>query len=325
MKTLDFQKRLLSASYIKQHWLFLKLVGKYADFSHQLVHVDRSLKEPFIVNTFQFDKFKEISLIPVDYPSRIISIRNLPSLHYFTMANVKILTHAISLLVNSHEMLVRRCTDAVLQTFDVMDFRIKMLALQFLLEETVHQNADYCRTIVQLLLQCFDSINTRIDQWNVTENVNEFDKTLAQFLCNDSILSKFCEVTDDCVKIFDFCLAIIELRRDIRGSSYEHLIESSHRRLCSILKKHISPSLIRKVDNFISSKQKISKGSLELLEYCVLEECRYADGMYNWDFGCEMAEEILKQCDLCERTDDIGGKTNLILHFSFKILPSTPL
>lgn len=274
--------------------------------------MERPLKEPFIVSTFQFDKFKEMSLIPTDYPSRVVSIRNLPSLHYFTMANVKILTHAISLLVNSHEVLVRRCTDAVLQTFDVMDFSIKMLALQFLLEETVHQNSDYCRSIIQLLLQCFDSINTRIDQWNVADNVNEFDRTLTQFLCDDSILSTFCEVTNDCVKMFDFCLALIERRREIRSSSYEHLIESSHRLLCSILKDHISPSLIRKVDGFISNKQKISKSSVELLEYCVLEECRYADGIYNWNYGSEMAEEILGQCDRLERADDIGGMGDLI-------------
>ncbi|KAG4077877.1 hypothetical protein HA402_013811 [Bradysia odoriphaga] len=311
LKTLHFQKRLLSASYIKQHWLFLKLVDRYAEFSHQLVHVDRSLKEPFIVTTFQFDKFKEISLIPTDYPSRVISIRNLSTLHYFTMANVKILTHAISLLVNSHEVLVRRCTDAVLQTFDVMDFHIKMLALQFLLEETVHQNSDYCRAVIQLLLQCFDSINTRIDQWNVAENVNDFDETLTQFLCDDCIHSKFCEKTDDCAKIFDFCLALLERRREIRGSHYEHLIESAHRRLCSILKKHISPSLIRKVDDYISNMQSLSKYSLALLEYCVLEECRYADGMYNWVFGCEMAEKILGQCDRAERTDNVSENLNL--------------
>lgn len=310
-KALDFQKRLLSASYIKQHWLFSKLVAKYVDFAIQLASVDRMLKEPFIVNTFQFDKFKETSLIPDDYPSRIISINSLASLNFFATANVKILTHAVSLLVNSDERLMKQCTEAVLQSFDVMDFYIKTLAIKFLIEETVHQNSDYCRAVTQLLLQSFDAINSRIDQWNVAEDVNEFDKTLTQFLSSEKILLNFCEVTDDCAKVFDFCLALIERRRDIRGANYEHLIASSYKRLRIILRKHQTPSLTLKMNEFIIKKQNLTKESFRLLEYCVLAECKTAESIYTWEFGSELLEKILGQCSRADGTQEVRGKLQM--------------
>lgn len=297
-KTLDFQKRLLSASFIKQHWLFLKLTDKYVNFAIQLAHVDQSLKEPFIVNTFQFDKFNETSLIPEDFPSRIISITSLSTLHFFAMGNVKILTHAISLLENSYEMIVNKCTEAVLQSFDVMNFLVKTLALKFLIEEIVHHN--YCRSVTQLLLQSFDTINKRIDQWNVAEDVHEFDKTLIQFLCDKRILLKFCEVTDDCAKVFDFCLGLVERRRETRGANYEHLIASAHQRLRTILMTHLTPALILKVNEFVVEKQNVTEANLQLLEYCVLEECKTADSVYTWAFGCELVENVLCQCDRAE-------------------------
>lgn len=312
-KTLVFQKRLLSAGYVKQRWLFLKLIEKYADFAIQLANVDPSLKEPFIVNTFQFDKFKETSLIPDDFPVRIISINRPSSLHFFAMANIQLLTHAISLLEDTNNLLMKRCTGAVLQSFDVMDFHIKTLALKFLMEETIHHNSDYCRVVTQLLLQCFDTLNSRIDQWNVAEDVHEFDKTLIGLLCDEKILSNFCEVTDDCAKIFDFCLALIQRRREIRGANYEHLIASSYRRLRIILKEHLTPTLILKINEFIIKNHNITTDSLQLLEYCVLAECKTADSAYIWAFGCELAEEILNQCDSAEGMVEIRGKSDFYL------------
>lgn len=306
---MEFQKRLLSAGYIKQHWLFLRLTEKYVDFAIQLANVDPSLKEPFIVKTFQFDKFMETSLIPADFPSRVITIRNLSSLHYFAMANIKILTHAVSLLVNSDELLMKKCTGAVLQCFDVMDFRIKTLALKFLIEETVHRNYDYCRAVTQLLLQSFDTLNSRIDQWNVAEDVNEFDRILSQFLCDERNLSNFCELTDDCAKLFDFCLALIERRRDIRGSNYEHLIAASYQRLRVILMKHLTTSLTLRINEFVVKNQNITTESLKLLEYCVLDECKAADSSFTWAFGCELLEDILNQCECAQGMEEIRGES----------------
>lgn len=310
-KTLDFQRRLLSACYIKQNWLFLKLVERYADFAIQLTQIDRSLNEPFIVDTFRFDKFKETSLIPNDYPQRIVAIRNRSSLHFFAMANLKILIHAISLPVNSYrsyEKLVKWCTEAALRSFDVMDFKIKTLALQFLLEVTIHCSVDYCRPVTQLLLRSFIAINSRIDYWNVTDSVNEFDGTLSQFLDNDKIVSSFCEVTDDCAKIFDFCLALTERRRRIGSANYQRLIATSHRRLRCILKTHLTPSLGGKVYEFVFKAQGLTRESLDLLECCVLEECKAAGAAYVWHVGCEQAEEILCQCYSCDHVDKIRGK-----------------
>lgn len=307
---MDFQKSLLSASYIKQHWLFLKLVEKYAMFSVQLTQVDRALKEPFVVTTFQFDKFKETLLIPNDYPSRIVSIKNLSSLHFFAMANIKILTHAVSLLSNSNEPLVKRCMDGVLHSFDVMDFRIKTQALKFLLEGTVHCNSRYGSSITQLLLQSFEAVNSRLNHWNVVvDDVNDFDKTLTQFLCDERILTNFCDTTDGSGKVFDFCLALIDQRREFRSANFERLQAACYQRMNIVLMKHISPTLIQKVNEFIIRKQTITKESLDLLEYCVLEECKTADKVYVWEFGCELTEDILCECDRSTSVDGVQGMT----------------
>lgn len=308
-KTLVFQKRLLSAGYVKQHWLFLKLIEKYADFAIQLANVDPSMKEPFIVNTFQFDKFKDTLLIPDDFPVRVISINSPSSLHFFAMANIQLLTHAMSLLEDFDKPLMKRCTDAVLQSFDVMDFHIKTLALKFLVQETVHHNSDHCRAVTHILLQSFDTLDSRIDQWNVAEDVHEFHETLIQFLCDDRVLTNVCEVTDDCAKIFDFCLALIKRRRDIRAGNYEHVIAASYQRLRIILKEHLTPSLILKVNEFIIKNRYITTESLQLLEYCVLDECKTADSVWTWAFGCELTEEFLNQCDCADRVAEIKGKT----------------
>lgn len=293
----------------------MKLIEKYVDFTIQLANVDVSFKQPFIVDGFEFDKFKEMLLIPEDWPPRVISINNLQTLHFFAAANIKILTHAISLLVNSDERLLKRCTGAVLQSFDAMDFSIKILTLKCLLEEKAHDNSDNCRVITQLLLQNFETLNNRIDQWNVVDEVDEFDKVLIQFLCDEKILLNFCEVTDDCEKTFDFCLALIERRREIRGENYEHLIVASYRCLRIILMKHITLPLINKINQFVVKNRNISKDSLQLLEYCVFEECKTNDSVYAWNFACELAVEILDQCDSAEGVGEIRGKIFLFFHF----------
>ncbi|KAJ6637162.1 Serine/threonine-protein kinase ATR [Pseudolycoriella hygida] len=313
-KTIEFQKRLLSASYIKQHWLFLKLTDKYVDLATQLANTDPSLKRPFIVNTFVFDKFMETSLIPDDYPSRVISIKNVSTLHFFAMANIKILTHAISLLVNCNEEYLKACSRAVCLCFDVMNFRIKTLALRFLIKETIHHNADFCRAVTQLLVRSFDAVNSHIDQWNVTDDVNEFDDTLIQFLSDRNILTNFCEVPDDCAKTFNFCLRLIKNRREIRGTNYENLIASSYGRLRAILVKHSTPSFNININEFVLKEKNFSKESLQLLECCVLETYKADASIDSWEFGCELTDDILNQCYHAEKIEDTREKLTLFRH-----------
>lgn len=283
------------------------------DFTTQLANADFSLKQPLVVDLFQNDKFNETSLIPADYPQRTILIKNLATLHFFAMYNVKILTHAITLIADAHEDLTRRCTAAVLQSFDVMDMPIKMLSLQFFLEQMGHEDSEYCRVGTRILLQSFETIDKCIMHWKIHDQEHEFVTALVRFLSEEKKLAKFCETTDDCDRLFDFCFDLIERKQEIRSRDYGDLITGAYRCLRNILKKHITSPQIDKVKHFVVEKQNVTIANLLLMEYCVLKECKINNSLYTWTFGCELAEEILNRLERAGTSDEINGEYCFLL------------
>lgn len=165
-KVVGLQNEMLTASYVKQRWLFALILQNYVLLVRELL-TDLDLEKlPHHIRAMHSNYAPSSALDPT---MTRIEVKSATVRNSLLESCVKLITHVLPLIVNSDEDLFEQCTHSILLVFDYSNLPLKTQAIHFFSKtfrrRIPSHSSSFLGSLVHKLLQGVHIIRQQIMVW----------------------------------------------------------------------------------------------------------------------------------------------------------------
>lgn len=283
----DAQLKILSASYLKQRWLFDKLLMKYIQFT-------RSLAEPascdHLNNTQIFKGAYDLTTIKADCKWNEIILVNAEVQNSLLENNVKLLNAMITIISKTDNQLECACTESVVHAFQNGILPVKTMCIRYFKKIcdriTIRTDLNLL-PVLRIALEQTIIIYSQLELWRRNAVIKECDihnfYRAASNLFGIRELAHYFTSTADRQIMLRICLSLITERTSDESEFRNKFIQSVHRFTVNLLQSSTSDEHIEDVMALFDINTKLSPIIMQLFEYCTLnalKECNIDNNLF---------------------------------------------
>lgn len=328
---MDLQQEILSASFMKQRWLFDAIVTKYIECIKNLTKFQISTSQKGDTpQAISIDVFKDteysIAQINPKYEYKQILIKSSQIQNALLMHLIKLLTHSMCLLARNKVSFLKSSLDSILHTFDTMNLSIKCLCIQFItksVRKCIISEDDlvtYLGTVIKRTLKGIFYIIQNLNKW-LTEkcisngDVERFYEVSATFLSCKDIMRYCSECGSSNYSIpINICLCILSVNQPKMNVKF---VNSVYLFLAEMLQQSETNEFTEtiKFKFHLNNRKHLIPNAMILLEHIILRKLK--SDHENQDnilkIIDELADNILCDAASCNSDDQFMGKSLLFL------------
>lgn len=317
---MDLQQEIISASSVKQPWLFIAIITKYIKCVLLLskIQIQQNSKEE---DTISIDVFEETSynnsyINSNEYKKILIKssqVQNAVLKHI-----IKLIGNSICLFVDNDFGLIKASTDSILQALDIMNLSIKCTCIQFITKlirkshSNHFSNDPYLFHVVKLTLQSILQILQQMQMWLnekliTNAEIEHFYEVSGKFFgCKDIV--KYCDTGTNCTIAINVCLNILKVNLPKPTKIFLELLYTL---MSDILIRTDSNEFTNSIKLLFTSIDwtKLIPSTMMLLENIILKKLKFDHE--NEDNILNMIElltdNILCNASSCSNEDDFIG------------------
>lgn len=303
----DAQLKMLSAGYLKQRWLFDKLLMKYVQLCRSLADYPTSRDE--LKNTQIFKDAYDLTAIKADCKWNEISLVNAEARNSLLENNIKLLTAMLKIMNKSDRQLECACTESVLHAFQNGILPVKTMCIRYfkkLCYRITIRTELSLLPVLRIALEQSIIIDSHLDWWLrnaiVQEcDVNNFYQAAASLFGIRELVQYFTLSVDRQIMLRVGLSLITEEGQSVESEFRKTFVESVLRFTVNILKSSDSGEYIEDVMAIFNRKCDLTPSVLQLFEYCMLYALKQCDADHKiFEFASRLADTIfldLMNCD----------------------------